>query len=448
MKHIERTPISRIRRMAVYENTRKLPLSQVVAEEQPSIALTGTFYSSRTWKPVCPVKADGKVLFSEPDCTYVAFAWDDGPDVGTAHVPPGGAYPKRSYIANGLAVYQGTIYPLTKHDDTGGRRGRVACGITKDGEWLSYGCADGKDSITEENLQAELVALGCETAIIMDGGGKSNLYVKSAGVMMQGRDPSQNLILIWLDEEGEDDMSDKKKVCLDAGHDDKDLGNCSPDKTYYEHEFALDMAGRIKAVLEAAGVEVTETRTDGNEVSLEKRCRIANEAGVDLFVSLHSNAAAGTGWSSARGWKVLIYGLNGARYAAAKAVLARVEGVAPAMRSPAIAAGPGYAVLRDTKAPALLIEHGFHTNQEDVALLKDPVYRQKLAYAEAAGILDWLGVPVPEFIPEKTEAERAVEWITGQGIMLGNTSGDLMLEQPLTRKQFAVMLYRYEQQRK
>ena len=80
-------------------------------------------------------------------------------------------------------------------------------------------------------------------------------------------------------------------------------------------------------------------------------------------------------------------------------------------------------------------------------LLKDPVYRQKLAYAEAAGILDWRKIPLPEIVLEKTEAERAVEWITGAGIMLGNTSGDLMLGQPLTRKQFAVMLWRYEQAR-
>lgn len=238
------------------------------------------------------------------------------------------------------------------------------------------------------------------------------------------------------------------KIALDAGHDAGNLANASPDKTYYEHEFALDMAKRIKVVLEAAGVEVVETRPDGAAVALDVRCAIEKASGADLFVSLHSNAANNDGWSLARGWKVLIYGLNGARYAAARAVQTRVEGVAPAMRIPAIAAAPSYYVLKHTKAPALLIEHGFHTNKEDVELLKDPAYRQKLAYAEAAGILDWLGVPVPEFAPEKTEAEQAVEWITGAGIMLGNTSGDLMLDQPLTRGEFAVMLWRYEQQRK
>lgn len=45
---------------------------------------------------------------------------------------------------------------------------------------------------------------------------------------------------------------------------------------------------------------------------------------------------------------------------------------------------------------------------------------------------------------EESESDIAVNWITGAGIMGGN-NGDLMLEQPLTRKQFAVMLYRYNQ---
>lgn len=54
----------------------------------------------------------------------------------------------------------------------------------------------------------------------------------------------------------------------------------------------------------------------------------------------------------------------------------------------------------------------------------------------------------PDWSLVRTEAEEAVEWITGKGIMKGNASGDLMLDQPITRKQFAVMLYRYDQQRK
>lgn len=40
-------------------------------------------------------------------------------------------------------------------------------------------------------------------------------------------------------------------------------------------------------------------------------------------------------------------------------------------------------------------------------------------------------------------AKEAVEWVVKQGIMQGGTDGDLMLTQPITRQQFAVMLYRF-----
>ena len=241
-------------------------------------------------------------------------------------------------------------------------------------------------------------------------------------------------------------MGAGKIVCLDAGHDASNRANASPDGTYFEHEFALDMAGRIREILLAAGVTVVETRPDGNAVSLAERCQIANAVdGLDLFVSLHSNAAASSGWRSARGWECYVYGLSGPRYAAAMAILARVECVAPAIRSTPIWEKPSLYVLKHTNAPAVLIEHGFHTNQEDVELLKNSSYRQKLAMAEAEGILDWLGIKMPT---NKSEAELAVEWITGEGIMHGDASGDLMLDQPLTRQQFATMLYRYHNNQK
>ena len=37
---------------------------------------------------------------------------------------------------------------------------------------------------------------------------------------------------------------------------------------------------------------------------------------------------------------------------------------------------------------------------------------------------------------------QAVDWLTENGIMQGNAEGDLMLDQPLTRRQFAVLEYR------
>ena len=45
----------------------------------------------------------------------------------------------------------------------------------------------------------------------------------------------------------------------------------SPDGTYYEHEFCLDLARRIQDILTDSGVGVTMTRVGGEEVSLTKK---------------------------------------------------------------------------------------------------------------------------------------------------------------------------------
>ena len=237
-----------------------------------------------------------------------------------------------------------------------------------------------------------------------------------------------------------------KRVCLDPGHDAGNLANKSPDGTYYEHEFTLDLGKRLEQLLTARGVAVTMTRTNGAAVSLAKRCEIANSIpDLNLFVSLHSNAAAGEGWSSARGWSVYLYGPGGGREQAARDILAQVRAAGVAVRSTPIVYAPELYVLKHTKAPAVLLENGFHTNQEEAALLGQAPYRQKLAEAEARGILEYLGIPWTDGGEEtdyEKEVRAAVAWLTENGILRGNGQGDLMLDQPLTRRQFAVMEYR------
>lgn len=40
-------------------------------------------------------------------------------------------------------------------------------------------------------------------------------------------------------------------------------------------------------------------------------------------------------------------------------------------------------------------------------------------------------------------SKEAVEWVVGNGLMVGGTGGDLMLRSPITREQFCVVLKRY-----
>lgn len=445
MVHIERTPLSSIRRAEVYVNSEKKPLHEIVEEQQPDIALPAAFYDPGSWRPVCPVKSAGKVLFSDPDYNYWALSWDTGPDVSEILVPPGGDCIRENYVANCLLVREGRPQPTLYYGtDVGGRRGRAAVGLT-DTDWITYGATDGSSgACTPEELRDYMAVRGCRFAVMMDGGRKVNMYVRAAGVLMEGKDPSQTLILLWLNHKEEKPVSEKKTVVLDAGHDAGNLANKSPDGTYYEHEFTLDMAKRIRIHLERCGVAVTETRPDGAAVSLADRCAIANDiARLDLFVSLHSNAAGGSGWSTARGWSCYLYAAGGTREQAANAILAQVRAAGVPVRSTPFVYDPTLYVLKNTVAPAVLIEHAFHTNQEDVKNLKDPAWRASVAAAEARGIVDYLGLRwVAEAPQEATEEDLAVAWANSTGVMSGYADGEMHLDDSVTRRQLLLVAYR------
>ncbi len=241
-----------------------------------------------------------------------------------------------------------------------------------------------------------------------------------------------------------------KRVCLDPGHGVETAGKRSPDGTYRECEFALDMAYRIKALLERHGVEVTLTRWDEHDVSLAQRVKVANGIrDLDLFVSLHSNAAgSGAQWMNARGLSVYVYASDSRSTAAGQAVMDRQKAAGVTVRNGGRPNdGSKLYVVRKTNAPAILVEHLFHDNLEDVALLKDDAYRQRMAEADAKGILDYLGIA---WVDEKKEeitmedknkpadwAKAAWDKAKALGVLDGTRPRD-----PITRQEAAVILDR------
>lgn len=256
-------------------------------------------------------------------------------------------------------------------------------------------------------------------------------------------------------------MENNKKflVCIDPGHGPGTV-NGSPDGTYKEREFAFDMGLRIKTLLEVAGVDVILTRTEDVKPSLTERARVSNNAGADLFVSLHSNAPGaaadpdGDGWSDPSG--LLIYtsqaGEEAQRNKAARAILSKMEEAGVKLFGGGLA-HKGWAVLTGTNAPAVLIEYGFHTNVGDVALLKDTVYRGELAKATAWGILAYLGVaeaeedkvegvdklPVPNLDTTQPWYAKAQAWAKELGISDGTRPLELC-----TRAEVWQMLFNYD----
>ena len=242
-------------------------------------------------------------------------------------------------------------------------------------------------------------------------------------------------------------MGKKYLVCIDPGHGPGTV-NGSPNGTYKEREFAWDMGQRIKALLEASGVSVSLTRTEKDKPSLMARAKWSNDLGADLFVSLHSNAAGNGEWIKPSG--LLIYtsrpGEEAGRNRAAYAILRKMREVGVTIFGDGLAHN-GYTVLTATNAPAVLIEYGFHTNREDVALLKDPDYRDRLAKATVWGILDYLGATTKnedreeglDNIPD-TWAAEAVSKAIAAGVIRGSDTGDLGLHSTVDKQTLAVIL--------
>lgn len=193
-------------------------------------------------------------------------------------------------------------------------------------------------------------------------------------------------------------------VCIDAGHSKNTAGKRSFDGTLREYEFNRAVAKRLKYHLERHGVKTIYScdLDTPEDVSLTTRCKTANREKVDLFVSIHANAY-GTDWNSANGWE--IYHAENSTKGKALAEAIHKESVPfLGLRDRGIKTND-FAVLIKTTMPAVLIEHGFYTNAEECAKLKDTEFREKCAIADAKGILNYLGIVWVEETPKDTSGK-------------------------------------------
>jgi N-acetylmuramoyl-L-alanine amidase len=80
-------------------------------------------------------------------------------------------------------------------------------------------------------------------------------------------------------------------IVIDPGHGGDDNGAIGPSKTK-EKDIVLDIAKKLRDILERSDFKVILTRDDDRFIPLGDRTDIANEAEADLFVSIHCNAAS------------------------------------------------------------------------------------------------------------------------------------------------------------
>ena len=194
-----------------------------------------------------------------------------------------------------------------------------------------------------------------------------------------------------------------KIVYLDAGH-----GGYDPGASYFgisEKSLTLAIQSRVKAKLESEGYQVVTTRTSDTYVDLTNRSRAANASESDIFVSIHINAS---GSSAAQGIETYYYqpyaeypSRINATYHANPTRLSMSDTLANAIQSSLINATGAqnqgvkrrtFAVLRETTAPAVLLELGFLSNPQEAARLTTSAYQETLANAIVAGIKRYYSV--------------------------------------------------------
>lgn len=172
------------------------------------------------------------------------------------------------------------------------------------------------------------------------------------------------------------------KIFIDSGHNFSGCDTGAAANGLYEQNVTFEIAKKLKELLLKGGHEVKMSRNYLEEnigrstsESLKKRCEMSNSWGADLFCSIHANAGGG------KGTETYVYSQNSKAYDVAKRVQkAIVKKLKTADRG--VKVNNSLAVIRGTKAPAILVETAFIDNKEDAKKLRDNTYDFAMAIYE------------------------------------------------------------------
>lgn len=180
-------------------------------------------------------------------------------------------------------------------------------------------------------------------------------------------------------------MAKKIKVKGDAGHGASDPGAIGPTGKK-EKDFNLTMALKLEELFKNhPSIDFSLTRRTDVFLELKQRVKIANSQPADLFISIHANAAS----SSANGTETFY---NRTTSAPLAGVIQRHMQAATGFKDRGARYG-NFAVIRDTKMDAVLLEVGFISNPEEEKKLFQDDFQNRVALAIAQGICEYLGVP-------------------------------------------------------
>ncbi len=177
-----------------------------------------------------------------------------------------------------------------------------------------------------------------------------------------------------------------KIVVVDAGHGGKDPG--ANGNGLIEKDVNLDIVKALKNYLDAdESIHVYYTRLVDEYPSLQDRCDIANEVQADLFLSVHNNAYH----SKHHGTETLYYPTeDNEGFTSKNTAKIFQKNMINYLGSydRGLKKRPNLYVLHHTFMPAVLVEVGFVTNEEEAKKLASKAYIDKAGKSLYKSILD------------------------------------------------------------
>ena len=189
-------------------------------------------------------------------------------------------------------------------------------------------------------------------------------------------------------------------VVIDPGHGGEDGGASA--NNVLEKDINLKISLKLKDMLNTAGINVVMTRDSDKSIydssadttrqkkvsDLKNRVSIINGSKNNILVSIHQNKFEQSKYS---GTQIFYSKNNPQSELLAEDIRRSVTGlIQPENKRELKAASESIYILNKATVPAVIVECGFLSNENEAKLLSDNEYQQKMAFSIFCGIMNRL----------------------------------------------------------
>lgn len=212
---------------------------------------------------------------------------------------------------------------------------------------------------------------------------KASADAKTIQTVIKTKEPSKEKEQV-ISKGKEQTISNLYKVVIDAGHGGSDVG--ATRDGIYEKNITLAIAKMVEKNLKNKDVQTTMTLEKDKTVSLQERCDISNDTRPDVFVSIHVNSSVNDA----------IYGVETHWWKADSKDYANTVHTNLAKnfnkwktKDRGLFKSQFY-VINHTEAPAILVEIGFISNENERKAIITQKRQLEIAKAISEGIMNYL----------------------------------------------------------